>query len=245
MSKVKMHHLLVLDSSGSMSEVKGETIEGFNQQIHTIQQNQKDNADEQEHFISLVVFGADSENQIDYKIWKEPCDDVEPLNSQNYLPFGRTPLFDAIGMGIQGLKNEIREDLEEDSTRVSVAIFTDGRENASREHTATSVSEMIEQIRDTRKWLVTFIGCEENVFEVAESMGISRDNTMSYARGKAGTTQAFARMSSTYTKMSNSVKLGTFDHLVVEGVYGADKDVSAAQQISDQSDNKQEEESHD
>ena len=219
----KMHHLLILDSSGSMRGVCQETINGVNEQLAVIKQNQEQYESDQEHFISLVVFGS-AEDRIVYKIWKKPCNEVEDITTETYIPFGSTPLFDAIGMGIQGLRNEIKEDLEDDTTRLSVAIFTDGQENSSEEFTGEDVSALVQELQDTNRWLITFVGCDDNVFEVAASMNISRGNTMRYSRGIEGTTAAFTRMSETYTKMSHSVNENTFDNLSISGVYNDEEE---------------------
>jgi len=53
----KVYNLIVLDESGSMEEIKNETISGFNEIVQTVKGAEQD-FPEQEHFISFITFNG-------------------------------------------------------------------------------------------------------------------------------------------------------------------------------------------
>ncbi len=190
--KQKTYHLMILDRSTSMNSVRAVTISGLNEQLASIKKAEED-FDDQEQVVCFVTFSDNVEME---QIWDAKISDIEDFDSSSYNPSGMTALYDAIGMGINKLRNQIQSDLEERKANVVVTIFTDGNENMSKEFREPSqVKELVDEIQETGQWTVAFIGCGDDVFDVAESIGISRGNTMAYDEGTEGTTRAFASMS--------------------------------------------------
>lgn len=188
---------MVLDKSGSMQSVVKETISGLNEQLQSMVKAEKDYT-EQEQRVCLVTFSSCVEIT---EFWNKKVADVPELTDKNYSPDGMTALFDAIGMSIKKLKEEIKDELASRTANVILTIFTDGQENASNTYDGIEIKKLIEEIKETGQWTVAFIGCGENVFDVAKSIGISAGNTMSYMTGAVGTKNAFATMSSArYTR---------------------------------------------
>lgn len=189
--KQKTYHLMILDKSSSMNSVRDATISGLNEQLSSIRKASED-FDDQEQIVSFVTFSNDVDTT---QLWNEKISDIIDFDNDSYNPSGMTSLYDAIGMGIDKLRNQIESELAERKTNVVVTIFTDGQENASKEYVGQQVRELVESIQETGQWTVAFIGCGDNVFEVAQSIGISIGNTMSYDAGVEGTTRAFTSMS--------------------------------------------------
>jgi len=206
-NKVKIYHLIILDNSISMSHLTMQTIEGVNTQFESMRADVKE-FENQEHIACLVMFG----HEVKYTIWKKPVSTLEDLTNKTYIANGgSTALCDAIGGGINGLRNEIVEDLKNEDTKVFVSIFTDGQENSSREFTKTDCKELVQEVQETGQWVVTMVGCEENVFEEAESLGISQGNTVKYARSAVGTQVAMSHLSRARHKMSDDLSKGLYD----------------------------------
>lgn len=191
--KQKTYHLMILDRSSSMNSVRDATISGLNEQLDSIKKAAED-FDDQEQIVCFVTFASDVDTDL---IWDKSIADVKKFDYDTYIPNGMTALYDAIGMGVNKLRNQIASELADRKANVVVTVFTDGHENQSQEfQTANEVRTLTEEIQDTGQWTVAFIGCGgDEVFSVAQSMGISRSNTMAYSSGVEGTTEAFTSMS--------------------------------------------------
>lgn len=188
--KLKTYHLMIIDRSGSMGSVIPQTISGINEQLVSIKKAEEDFKD-QEQIACIVIFN----HQVDTTtFWKKKISEIEAYDSSNYQPDGNTALYDAIGSGINKLKGEIKEELSQRKANVIVTIFTDGDENASIEFRSTSASNLVKEVQDSGQWTVTFIGCGNNVFEVAQSLNIRAGNTLSYSDSPEGNTEAFRSM---------------------------------------------------
>jgi len=220
--KQKTYHLMLLDKSSSMNGVRDATISGLNEQLASIRKAAED-FDDQEQVVCFVTFSSDVELE---QIWDEAIENIEDFTRETYEPDGMTALYDAIGMGINKLRNQIASDLAERKANVVVTIFTDGFENRSQEFTtAAEVRTLTEEIQETGQWTVAFIGAGgEDVFRVAQSMGVARGNTMSYDIGNEGTRGAMTSMSNArYMRAesySKSLDMGITDMTIVN--QGAD-----------------------
>jgi uncharacterized protein YegL len=208
-TKIKTYNLMILDKSGSMGSVRKETISGLNEQLDSMKKAEKDYK-EQEQKICLVTFSSEVEIT---EFWNKTVSDIPVFSNENYDPDGMTALYDAIAMGINKLKAEIKDELAERTANVIVTIFTDGAENVSKKYNGTQVKKLIEEVKETGQWTIAFVGCGDNVFEVAASIGISKGNTMSYMAGSAGTANAFTQMSA-----ARSMRSATYSSCIASGI---------------------------
>ncbi|KKM77804.1 hypothetical protein LCGC14_1366180, partial [marine sediment metagenome] len=180
-----------VDKSGSMRGKEEATISGINEQIESTRKAKED-FENQEQIVCLVKFGQTIEHD---EFWNKEISSINDLNNDNYQPDDpSTKLLDAVGISVNKLRNEIKSELEERKANVILSIFTDGLENDSKEYNHSQIKDLIGEIKETGQWTVTFLGCSDNVFEVAESMGISRGDTLSYANTSKGTQSAFSSM---------------------------------------------------
>ena len=195
--KLKTYHLMIIDKSGSMENVRDVTISGLNENLQSIRKAQEDFED-QEQIACMVTFNGgvwEPGEQVDHiSCWKKATGEVQDFTRDNYAPLGGTPLLDAVGISISKLREEIKDELLERKATVVVTIFTDGQENTSREYSQQQIKDLITEIKETGQWTVAFAGCGDNVFEVAASMNIGRGSTMAYAAGSIGTQHAFRSM---------------------------------------------------
>ena len=225
MEKYKIYNLMIIDKSGSMSSVRNETISGLNEQIQSMKQSQKDHED-QEQIASLVLF----DNGVDHDtMWNKKMEDIEDFNNSSYNPGGCTALYDAVGAGVNKLREEIKDELKDRIASVVVTILTDGQENSSRHFNGKQVASLISEIQETGQWTVSFVGCGDDVFEVAKAMNIDRSNTLSYVATQDGTTEAFGKMASARASYSTNVARCLNDNIgmgeVQKGFYDEDGEV--------------------
>ena len=181
----KVYNLIILDESGSMERIKEQTISGFNETIQTITVAQKKHEDQQ-HFVSLVVFNSDSIRTVFDKVSIEA---VPELTYETYRPNCCTPLYDALGIALNNLRYSL---VDADGCKVLVTIITDGEENSSSEYDGKMIKLMVEELKATA-WVFTYIGANQNVDRVAGTISVT--NVMSFESTPHGTKQMFAKES--------------------------------------------------
>lgn len=170
--------IFILDRSGSMAGLEGDTIGGFNAMI------EKQKKEPGEALVSTVLF--DSESSILHDRLR--LEQIEPMTDRDYVPRGCTALLDAIGGAIRhtgSVHKYIRpEDVPE---RTMFVITTDGMENASRKYGADEVRSMIRERKERDGWEFLFIGANIDAVQTAARIGIDRDRAVDYSADKQGT----------------------------------------------------------
>lgn len=194
----KPHHvynLIILDESGSMEAIKGPTIRGFNEVVQTIKDVEEKFSD-QKHFVSLVVFDSRGTRM---NQWNAELAALQPLNNETYQPNASTPLYDAMGVSI----NRMKESLPKDATyNVLVTVLTDGLENASRTFTGANIKEMIMDLKE-KSWTFAYIGANHDVEAFAATLAI--DNTMRYEANEEDMKLMWEKEKMARFKMANLV----------------------------------------
>ncbi len=179
--KVKVHNLIILDESGSMMSIYKPALDGVNETLQTIRGAQEEHP-EQDHFVTLVTFDTSHFNQI-YR--DTPAAKAIDIKTDQYRPNGGTPLYDAMGRSINELRSKVtKEDI------VLVTIITDGYENASREYDGKAIKSLVEAMR-AEGWVFTYIGANQDVDAVAESMAIK--HRMAFSADEASTRAMFEK----------------------------------------------------
>ena len=187
--KVKVYNLIILDESGSMSSIYQEALTGVNETLQTIRMAKEEHP-EQEHFVTLVAFDTGHYNEI-YK--GTPAGIAVDILPEQYRPGGCTPLYDAMGKAISDLRNHldyIDHSSNKEENIVLVTIITDGYENASREYSGSAIKALVEEMRK-KGWVFTYIGANQDVDKVAESMSIN--NRMAFQANSEGTKAMFKK----------------------------------------------------
>ena len=175
---VTVHHLIVLDESGSMWDVKAQTISGCNETLGTIRLMQNDNLESQRHFVSVYAFDSDLAHSR-YIIENEPIEEVENVTDRDYQPNGTTPLFDAVGFTLTNLRRQVGQK----GAIGYVTIITDGYENSSREYHLQSVKAIIDDLKK-QNVIFSFIGA--NIDAAAYGKGLGIGNTLQFSANEEG-----------------------------------------------------------
>ena len=175
---VTVHHLIVLDESGSMSHVTAQTISGCNETLGTIRQMQEDNKESQHHFVSIYAFDSDLRHSR-YIIEDKGIEKVKDVTDKDYRPCGSTPLYDAVGFTLTNLSTR----LSKRKSMGYVTIITDGYENSSKDYTLLRVKAIVEELKKSNV-IFSFIGANIDAAEYGFSFGIG--NTMQFTTDEAG-----------------------------------------------------------
>lgn len=199
--KLKIYNLIILDESGSMSEIKSATIRGFNEVVQTIKSAEQQ-LPEQEHFISLTTFNTTA---IRTKLDRAKASELQEMKEEDFNPNASTPLYDAIGFSVVKLRNDIKAETE---AKVLVTILTDGEENSSREYTGKLIKQIIED-QKRKGWTFTYIGANHDVEKAAQSLSIQ--SHLSFEADVDGMQRMFVRERS--ARMSHYKKIGRNDLL--------------------------------
>lgn len=179
--KTRVFNLIILDESGSMSCIEHQALSGLNETLQTIRNSQK-KYPERDQLVTIVPFESGNIRLLRDKV---SISEVQDLRPEEYNPGACTPLYDAIGFGIQSIRRSVSE---EDT--VLVTIITDGMENASREYNGSSIAELIAGLKQ-KGWMFTYIGANQDAVEVARGINIS--NALNFVQDDAGTKEMFRR----------------------------------------------------
>ena len=170
--------VFILDRSGSMAGLEGDTIGGFNAML------QKQRGEPGEALISTVLF--DNKTEVIHD--RVPLDRVSALTEKEYFVRGCTALLDAVGGAIHHIGNVHKYAREEDRPEKTLfVITTDGMENASRRYTYDKVKAMIERQRETYGWEFLFLGANIDAAREAARFGIRADCAADYHADSIGT----------------------------------------------------------
>lgn len=170
--------VFILDRSGSMSGLEGDTIGGFNAMIA------KQKKEEGEAYVSTILFDNVSEVLYDRVSLKE----IPKMTAKDYTVRGCTALIDAIGGAIKHIRNIHRYARPEDvPAHTMFIITTDGQENASHRFSSDEVKKMIEHQKEEYGWEFLFIGANIDAVETAAKFGIDRNRAVNYTADSEGT----------------------------------------------------------
>ena len=189
--------VFILDRSGSMAGLESDTIGGFNGMIA------KQKKEEGEAFVTTVLIDNVTEMLHDRK----PLAEVAPMTDRDYTVRGCTALLDAVGETVEHIRSIHKYARPEDVPAHTVfVITTDGMENASRKYSYQAVKKLIGQQKECG-WEFLFIGANIDAAEVAEQVGIARENTANYCADSAGTATVFGALAAPLMAVRNGRKL--------------------------------------
>lgn len=167
--------VVLLDRSGSMSEIKEQTVTGLNK---FFKDQRKDPTGLR---MSLIFFDSQS---IDTIYESLPMENVPNMSHALFQPRDSTPLFDSIAYAIDYADKNKKE-----NEQVMIIIMTDGLENASKEHTRESLRALIVDREQIQGWKFVFLGANQDAWEEASKMGIV-GASITYDSGTAGLAMA-------------------------------------------------------
>ena len=170
--------VFILDRSGSMSGLEGDTIGGFNSMI------EKQKREPGDCLVSTVLFDNFSEVIHD----RVPLENVPKLTEKEYFVRGCTALLDAVGGAVHHIGNVHKYARPEDRPEKTMfVITTDGLENASRRYGYDKVKAMIERQKEKYGWEFIFLGANIDAAREAARFGIGADRAVRYQSDSVGT----------------------------------------------------------
>lgn len=198
---MKTHVTFILDSSGSMSKIKSDTVGGFNEFL----------VDQRAEEGSATVTLYDFNDTIERVYQAQAIEQAPELTAEAYTPGGRTALHDAVATATSGTHDRIKTLPERDQPdHVVVVILTDGRENAS-ETPADTVREQVETRQEADDWEFLFIGANQDAALSAAEVGIEEKNSLNMAYSQEGTEAAYDSISDNISQSRRQGKTDGFD----------------------------------
>jgi hypothetical protein len=182
----RTHICMILDRTGSMESIKQDTIGGFNSYI-AAQKSLPTPAT-----FTLVQFDSQDPFEVIHKFTDIQM--VADLTGQTYVPRASTPLYDAVGRGINDLKaglGALPEALR--PKKIVMVIVTDGQENASREFTGAQVRKMIADAKEAG-WQFVFLSADESAISDSSSLNIDASNAAFFKKSRAGANEMWERV---------------------------------------------------
>lgn len=153
----------IIDRSGSMHHLIGDTVGGYNAFLS------EQKALPGQARLTTVLFDDK------YELF---CDHVDIEDAKEMAPTdcyarGGTALMDAIGLTINSVGKRLAQTPEaERPSKVLFMIMTDGYENVSKEFTRSAIKAMIEHQQSVYSWQFLFVGAGIDAYAEAASIGI-------------------------------------------------------------------------
>lgn len=153
--------VLVLDESGSMSNLTNDTIGGFNSMI------EKEKKLDVDAHVTTVLFN----DQYKMLYNRRELKDVRKMTDKDYTPGGMTALLDAVGRTIHKMDMVSGIHRKDKGNKVLFVIITDGEENDSKEYTYADVKKLIKDRQENAGWEFIFLGANIDAAAEAETWG--------------------------------------------------------------------------
>lgn len=175
--KEALHIILILDETGSMQDLKQETVSGLNAYIDSLKK---------ESAFKKATLSRTSFNSLRIITDGKPLlvKDTPHLALEDYKPAGMTPLYDAIGKTIHEAEAYLA------SKSALVVIITDGEENCSQEYSREGIKTLIAE-KEAAGWGFVYLGVGFDAFQASSAVGISSHNTQRVSASAAGVAEAY------------------------------------------------------
>ena len=175
-NKKTLYHF-ILDSSGSMSADRVNTVNLFNRQVATVR-SLAISYPEQKFLTGLTVFNE----KINHLMRETPVHKLIELGIDKYRPNGYTALYDAIGESVTGIKERYGQTIDQGEMSVVVIILTDGHENASTRFDQRMIAAMIDELQATDGWTFTILGADFDITNVSSELNFSQRSSFNYSK---------------------------------------------------------------
>ena len=161
---------LLLDMTASMNDGKELTIDACNEFIS----GQKSARGAVDSAFTLAVFNSNI--GLERIVRDVPMEKAPLIEHEHYSPDGATPLYDAIGQGMDLLGSH--------KEPVLFIIQTDGEENSSQQFTRDDIIRRVAE-KTAAGWQFVYLGCDIDAMDQGADLGIAAGNTMSYRRSSS------------------------------------------------------------
>lgn len=182
-----MNIYILLDRSGSMMSKWDEAISSINGYIEELAKEKV----MKKAVATIAVFDNFGGLSFDVLRDQHPIKKWVAIKPDEVIPRGTTPLHDAIGR----LADRVGNDKPKKAT---VAIMTDGLENASREVSRKDAKSYLDLMRK-KNFDVVFLGVDFDAFAQGASLGGAAGQTLNVDAGQFGAaTRSFAGKTASY-----------------------------------------------
>ncbi len=155
--------IFILDRSVSMQAIRSDAVARFNS---FVEEQRRTSLPAR---MTLEIFDDQFR-----RIYEElPIEETLPLKKREYVPYGSSPLLDAIGRAMANAYIRIMNLPPDDRPcEVAVAVLTDAQENASIEFDYSTLAELIEKRRTQDGWKFIFLYADQSAIEICSRMTI-------------------------------------------------------------------------
>jgi uncharacterized protein YegL len=190
------HVLMVVDMSGSMSNLAADVRGGFNEYVETLK------ADTGAEFrLTVTVFDTEF---IPLAV-DAALADVPLLDRHNYQPRGMTALNDAIGKTLAEF--DAKHGKVKKHERVLMVIQTDGQENSSGEFTTDQVKDLIAEKDKSDRWGFVFLGAGPSAWASGHAYGLGAQ-TIATTQTGSGTRSRYSGLATASVAYSGGASAG-------------------------------------
>lgn len=184
--------VFILDRSGSMHGLEGDTVGGFNSLV------KRQRKLPGKVLISVVLFNSVSEVLYD----RVDIAEIHKMTEKDFRVDGCTALIDAMGDAIHHIGNVHKYARPEDvPTHTIFAIMTDGMENASHRYSSDDIKKKVEHQKEKYGWEFLFMGANIDAVETAAHYGIGADRAVKFRSDSKGTGLNYACVSDAVCSM--------------------------------------------
>ncbi len=170
------HITFILDRSGSMKSIRTDVVGSITRFIKEQQETVGD--------CTFTLIQFDDQNPQEAIFDNKPIKEVD-FKPDSYSPRGWTPLYDAVGLAIVKLGQQLQAKPEtERPEKIIFVILTDGQENSSKEYTRERVFAMIQEQTKTYNWQFIYLGSNQDAFAVGQSFGVRGQSAITYSEQK-------------------------------------------------------------
>lgn len=178
--------ICIIDRSGSMGDITSDAIGGFNSFLSNTKKHDKNG------LFTLILF----DHEYDIIHHSRPLEEIEPLNEQTYQPRGLTALHDAVGITLtKALASFKGKDASVKPSGVTVAILTDGLENASKQFDSKQVAALIDEAREQHGWQFVFLAANQDAVLAASELHIPAKDAVRFKASFDGIHEAMSDLS--------------------------------------------------
>lgn len=175
--KKTIHMAIALDESGSMAGTKKQTISGVNEQLQELKKTSAVDST-----VTLVTFSGPTDIKVIYSA--KPISEVKELTEDDYNPNGGTAMYDGVGRLFNELQQKVVDD---ENTSYLVLVVSDGEENTSAEYDSPKIAQMVKDRLATKRWSINYIGANQDLSVVTQTLGLSKGSSFAYASNVRGT----------------------------------------------------------
>jgi hypothetical protein len=189
---------MALDESLSMASVLKETIDGYNEYIDELKNDDVELVDST--YVTLVKYNS--------RAWvvfgNKPLKLVQKLDTSTYQPGGMTALYDGIGKAVSEVTPRVAPE-----DKVLVVVQTDGGENSSTEFSNAQIQNLISN-------RFVYLGADQDAWSKSQHIGFQQGSTVSY--NSADTSGTYASLAGTTKKFRGAVaaSMGNFSDLMAD-----------------------------